>query len=217
MVGVDKPISFNDAEVQATLERRKTQARRVIREAPEASTRLRLNSIGHLESFIGDIVELPEDHEEAWQPVIGDYGCDTPVRCPYGASGGRLWVRETWRTGPVGQAVLYRATDSANPAIRWRPSAHMPRSYSRISLELTDVRVQRAQDISEDDAIAEGVDAQIYPGSWRQGVWSKRQDFAQIWNHINAKRGYGWETNPWVWVLTFKRVEQAAPSMGGGA
>lgn len=160
--------------------------------------------------------------------------------CPYGVPGDRMWVRETWGEiswHEVGQytygdgpkpnrnEVVYRAGphpfDSDTPhgwtnECRWRPSIHMPRRVSRIALEITNVRVERVQEISEEDARSEGAWAEGVPSgrSTSEGdseeVGSHRAGFAQLWNSINAKRGFGWQENPWVWVIEFKRVE------GGG-
>ena len=85
-------------------------------------------------------------------------------------------------------------------------SIHMPYEAARSLFRITNIRVQRVQDISEGDAIAEGVDAVSMADVPRQDTWSRRQDFAQLWDSINAKRGYGWDVNPWVWVVSFKMV-----------
>ena len=89
---------------------------------------------------------------------------------------------------------------------RWRPSLFMPRWASRITLEITAVRVERVQDISEEDVEAEGLALQSWAGEDLEG-WPKTAGFAQLWDSLNAKRGYGWEANPWVWVIAFKRVK----------
>ena len=145
-------------------------------------------------------------------------------RCTYGQPGDRLWVRETWQAffddevpadrprGPrhtMGiparpdrkSFVFYRA-DGPGPvhrdgyAARWMPSIHMPRKYSRITLEVTGVRVERLQDISHADAMAEGMalDDAIY-------------DYSRLWEQINGTGS--WDANPWVWVIEFQRVGES--------
>jgi len=138
------------------------------------------------------------------------------ARCPYGQVGDRLWVRETFSYKPVEMGsytewrLIYRA-DDPNEMDRdnWKPSIHMKRIDSRITLEITGVKVERIQDISEGESIAEGsqIPCDQLPPSCRQAVWTERQQFSKIWDSINAKRGYGWDVNPWVWALTFKVVE----------
>ena len=146
----------------------------------------------------------------------------------YGAVGDRLWVRETWRTWErpedMGDGIVYRADDAfrlivdsreaadrwidahdnGKHADRWRPSIHMPRWASRITLEIVNVRVERLQSISTADAKAEGVDE--FACAAGDGVAC----FADLWRSINGKPGTRWADNPWVWVVEFKRVEGAA-------
>jgi len=130
-------------------------------------------------------------------------GCDE-CRRPYGQPGDRLWVRETWRSYPDG--IVYRAdyrdTDFADAVhAPWRASIHMPRSASRIELEVTGLRVERLQDISEADANAEGVKHSLHlPG----GRFA-RENFAHLWWTIHGDES--WEANPWVWVVSFVRVK----------
>jgi hypothetical protein len=83
----------------------------------------------------------------------------------------------------------------------------MPRWASRITLEIVDVRCQRLQEIKEDDAVREGVDAVSQDDVPRQASWTRRQDFAQLWDRLNGKRGFGWKVNPVVWVIEFKKVD----------
>jgi hypothetical protein len=101
--------------------------------------------------------------------------------------------------------AFYRADTKAAPDdVRWRPSIHMPRWASRITLRITDIRVERLQDISEDDAKAEGVGYKnpgYLPGT--KGNWIG--SFAYLWNKINGPGA--WEANPWVWVVAFERVK----------
>ena len=137
--------------------------------------------------------------------------------CPYGQSGDRLWVREAWAhthdsveacraefedaLGPGMNGPFYRATDEAPYTLRWRPSIHMPRWASRITLEVTGVRVERVQDITQEDCLAEGI------AQWEEGYELTAQEvFRKGWNALNMKRGFGWDTNPWVWVVSFRRL-----------
>jgi len=126
---------------------------------------------------------------------------------PYGQAGDRLWVRETWAVanykgqsvGPYvadAEEVVYRA-DGFDLKGRWRPSIHMPRIASRIDLLIKQVRVERLQQISTDDAVAEGI-KELQGGA--------TVEFMNLWDSINAKRGFGWATNPWVWVIEFDRI-----------
>ena len=152
---------------------------------------------------------------------------------PIWQPGERLWVRETWncwgcaydfaaRTHKA--TIAYRAAehercteiniseltaDALKTIIRcksersWRPSIYMPRWASRITLEITGVRVERLQDMSEADAMAEGI-------TQGDSVWSgsTRNAFRELWGSINANRGHAWEANPWVWVIEFRRIDQ---------
>lgn len=140
-------------------------------------------------------------------------------RCPHGVPGDRLWVRETWQRGedfkvtegtnhPAKGRFYYRADEDADPfgftGTPWRPSIFMPRSASRITLDLTGVRVERVQEISEEDAKAEGITAPMYPLG--NGKATYRLAYSHLWDSLNAKRGFGWEKNPWTWVLEFKPI-----------
>jgi hypothetical protein len=143
-------------------------------------------------------------------------------RCPYGQPGDELWVRESWEWNgdlPVFEQirsgkVWYKADPkSTNPSIRWRPSIHMPRWASRITLEVVSVRVERLKDISEQDALAEGVDMQqriemyFAPGIECVTVIMKPRTaleaYAALWESIHGAGS--WEANPWAWVLEFAR------------
>lgn len=195
----ERPILFNGAMVRAIIDGRKTQTRRVIK-------------------------KQPGDDGNLW-PNGNDYEAlhiTSPAavrRCPYGARCDRLWVRETAYITPphwckrdeathfdsdnAPRVVGYVATmTDESPAreygIKKTPSIHMPRWASRITLEITYVTAQRLQDISEDEAAAEGIPRHSGPYIL---------DFAKLWDQINAKRGCSWDSNPWVWVVEFERVE----------
>lgn len=196
-----------------------------------------------------DSVDLHEQFRDEWSPWK-DGERHHSITSPYGKPGDRLWVRETWAdlTAAHGQRwerfdeltrlyergrhpfYWYRADgdqpgvgDCVSPRERWRSPIHMPRWASRITLEITDVRVQRLQDISDLDAIAEGVREHVYPacgdhpallgyvtdadGEYGAAHKTARGAYAHLWDSIN--REVAWRTNPWVWVLTFRRIEGA--------
>jgi len=149
-----------------------------------------------------------------------------PAQCSFGKPGDRLWVRETWaryQNDPDIEGlkdyfpVIYKASyedpdDFEGP---WKPSIHMPRAASRLTLEITEVRVERLQDISTEDSIAEGLIKLpasgryvLQKGEQYAGLASNdpREVFARLWDSINAKK-HPWDSNPWVWVISFRRVE----------
>jgi len=150
-----------------------------------------------------------------------------PANCPYGQPGDRLWVRETFGLqvrhygGGAGEHIVYRATnpdaiycksaEGQEYPVKWKPSIHMPRHSSRILLEITDVRVERLQDITEEQARAEGITdggcnncGNHEPCGCDCPTPSAVDSFYYLWNGINGAGA--WEANPWVWVVEFKRV-----------
>lgn len=129
--------------------------------------------------------------------------------CPYGLVGDRLWVRETWQYNPYG-GIVYKAgsgiIDCAGKG--WRPAICMPRWACRLVLEITDVRIERVQDISPDDAKAEGdKERSGLPEYHERGPLCHVDWYRNLWDSINAKRGYGWDTNPLVWAISFRKVD----------
>jgi hypothetical protein len=113
-----------------------------------------------------------------------------------------LWVRETWGFHNA-EGYYFKVCDNGkifcdDGSIRYRPSIHMPREVARIFLRVTDVRVERLREISSTDCYAEGA------GNFM--ILDERRWFMGVWNEINAKRGCGWDANPWVWVYTFERL-----------
>lgn len=229
----ERPILFSSAMVRAILDGTKTQTRRVVKPR------------GDYPRYDGEM--HPDGSGETWI----DWG-----PCPYGAPGDLLWVREAWGVGcrpdPYDgcwvDGIEYRADEAyldehdmlplrpfrdgfpteLSERSGWRPSIHMPRWASRISLEVTSVRVERVQDISEEDAIAEGLarvtkDGSLFkygiadrdglPGnddygwSWKEWEADPRQAYRKLWDQINGRKpGCAWSDNPWVWVVSFKRV-----------
>jgi hypothetical protein len=182
----ERPILFKGDMVNAILEERKTQTRRVVKSPVEIRSR-------------GDLRFSEIDND--WQ-VYGAGGVYLSMSCPYGKLGDRLWVRETF--ADIGPRLTYRADtdDGAHCKVgRWTPSIYMPRWASRITLEITDVRVERLNDISEEDAKAEGA-----PKAKEDHVpfHSRRMGFEILWESINGPGS--WDENPWVWVVEFKKM-----------
>ncbi len=186
----EKPIIFCADMVRAILDGRKTQTRRIIKPQPEGP------GPSHA-------AQLP-DGDWVWGNNSGQ-----TFRCPHPV-GTWLWVRETWwhnESIPGADGLAYRAAGnfpSYMAGARWRSPIHMPRWASRITLEVTQVRVQRTQEISCEDALSEGV---LPAGSMVIDWTAYRCGFVSLWNRLNAKRGYGWDVNPWNFAYTFKRLE----------
>lgn len=196
----ERPILFSAPMVLAILEGRKTVTRRIAKPRKQPSL---------LDGQWSDSYVLDEGNRE-W--LMRDN--------PYGQPGDRLWVRETCFINGDGEGsqVIYRADplpcwEGEESEIRWRPSIHMPRWASRILLEITDVRVERLQDISEVQAMAEGAKCAdratgrevLFPDQ-SQHIGSWKLHFQDIWESINGPGS--WDTDPWVWVVEFKRIEQ---------
>lgn len=195
--------------VQAVLEDRKTQARRVVKPQP-------CHDSGPWECHRFTKSVIRKGMLEPGPDVFGFADEDNGWVCPYGAPGDRLWVRETWadtsresKKCPVSYRASWDADDDECRSFPWRPSIFMPRWASRIALEITGVRVQRVQDISEDDCKSEGICLQDpftvpYRGEY---MATAELRFSFLWDSINAKRGYPWASNPCVWVIEFKRIK----------
>ncbi|HDE2051496.1 TPA: hypothetical protein PCF70_002386 [Klebsiella pneumoniae] len=212
----ERGMIFNGEMVRAILDGRKTQTRRPIK-----WKQTRFTEIGERED--GSKWPWSEDAEHA---------CDFWHPCPLGAVGDRIWVRETFCTVDDtqyggGKWVDYRATpkfEASHPAgwdcapndaeaLKWRPSIHMPRWASRILLEITDVRVERLNAISQEDAQAEGMELTGWRPTYSDPdsggeVLTPYDNFAQLWESIYGEGS--WLANPWVWVIEFKRVEGGA-------
>ncbi len=160
-------------------------------------------------------IQKTEIAGKVWWEAACDLTWSHRIDCPYGQVGDRLWVREThYLCVDADQKLrgdtVYKASE-ANPDIckgEWRPSIHMPRWASRILLEITEVRVERVQEISEEDAVAEGCRESWSAHSSATVRYTARHEFKELWDSLNAKRGFGWDFNPWVWVILFKLVNQ---------
>lgn len=228
----ERPILFSAPMVRAILDGSKTQTRRAIKGVTR-SIGAWTDDVepGDRVVFNGTPTVLRESRGRNKRDAGDLTPCD--IRCPYGNPGDRLYVQETFYYdmmpfadgGPIKHvkpediardAVYYRADGECCQQIpecacaevgkpRWRPSMNMPKAFSRILLEVTDVRVERVQGISEADALAEGCD----PFRWQKAGGSEtfdsaRECFESLWDSI-AKPGEQWADNPWVWAVNFKR------------
>lgn len=198
----ERPILFSSPMVRALLDGRKTQTRRV--------ADIRWDTSRYWGDYDCWTFYKSKNHYIGFTTGNGGQAAVVP-HCPKGSPGDRLWVRETWKVRGLlwnhcaadvakyasAKAIIYRADEPDRlPHVRWRPSIFMPRALSRLTLEITEVRVERLQDISEADKAAEGATEDI--------------PFGTVWRKINTKPGIRWEDNPWVWALTFKLVPASA-------
>lgn len=222
----EHPIIFSGAMLLAIMEGRKTQTRRVMRKQPFI---LDLGDDRHGPKTPHWVIDYSDQRKRsAWKVGESPYWTD----CPYGGPGDRLWVKEEWwpafKRTETNNGCAYRS-DYLRPALLgldhtianeryWRGPVLMPRWASRIALEVLSVRAQQLQEITAEDAIAEGIpqsageaaalgliDLAKTPGH----EWDNRtsvENFALAWDRINSKR-VPWATNPWVWVLTFRRLD----------
>lgn len=205
----ERPILFSAPMVRAVLEGRKTQTRRVIKPQPVEPV-MPATSFGHhgLEVAFGPNNLMRNGGLRWW-------------RCPYGQTGDRLWVRETFRYDDYApNEMIYQADCPAQAVketkgiIRWKPSIHMPRQVSRITMEIAGIRVERVQEISEANAISEGTErvGNLYKcygecqdhESGHDKRSSAIASYMSLWDFINSKKpGCSWDDNPWVWVIEF--------------
>lgn len=190
----ERPILFSAPMVRAILAGTKTQTRRALRDQPCELLDFNRGALS---------IRVRRAVYQAFSPKFPS------VCCPYGQPGDRLWVRESFcdaRQAAAGR-VLYQA--SGDTACGWKPSIHMPRWASRITLQVTNVRVERLQDISELDASAEGAPEllSVDGGYVQHAMGCYRDGFQHLWTSINGPGS--WDTNPWVWVVEFRRLDAA--------
>jgi hypothetical protein len=211
----DIPILFSAPMVRAILAGTKTQTRRAVK------------PVGNDEGFVlqdygrGPVPYRSGDGESSFYRDSKGYDIESPIACPYGKPGDRLWVRETWCRGSD-ERFLYRADPRSEDLARtldaivrhacrgWKPSIHMPRAASRITLEVTGVRIERLQDISGTDAKAEGIVFSNSLMGWHveDGTHfhchNPCQSYLSLWEAINGPGSV--EANPWVWAIEFRRA-----------
>lgn len=206
----ERPILMSAPMVRAILSGAKAQTRRVIKPPPTE----------HIARDGRPMLRWHGSKFRGCQLWAEDFPATmAKMYCPHGRAGDRLWVREAFAI--VDQSdyelcIRYKADERddwwINPGAeqrekytgarfdsRWRPGIHMPRWASRLTLEISGIRVERVQEISHEDVIAEG-------GPFGHSSTSD-EDFAALWDSINEARGFGWQANPYVWVLTFRRIE----------
>lgn len=211
----ERPILFSGEMVRAILDDRKTQTRRIAD---------RVAGFGKVRQFGPSDTPGYDYHFRCRRGLWQDFRLTELLeRCPFGQPGDQIWVRETWNClhpasevpippnpRPMVCSLAYAATESERHAeypntsklcCKWRPSIHMPRWASRITLEITGVRVEQLQEISDQDAVAEGIEIldSFDP------EFAARGTFKELWQSINGPES--WDLNPWVWVVEFKRVD----------
>lgn len=196
-----KPILFNTEMVRAILDGRKTCTRRICKDANECT-------VPDMEFYNADrrtyAVHNFVDKEHTEQLSTAERTC--PI-----CTGDILYVRETWKKAPNGYYYYedWQRNDIAD-VTKWKPSIHMPKEAARIWLKVTDVRVERLQEISAESALAEGADKYIHTNGGLDENMTITS-FIGIWNSTIKKSDldrYGWDANPYVWVISFERCEK---------
>ena len=198
-----KSILFNDEMVRAILDGRKTKTRRPLKPQPDEGRK------GSFSCPFGQVGDRLWVREAFCLETLIRTGQDPPFfdgrpiqwwndGVPCAEEDGRFWIQPHYRATDPYPNLPYSEWES-EPIVRWKPSLNMPRWASRITLEITEIRVERVQEIMEKEAKAEGV----LPCDGMTAVYW----FSEAWDSLYAKKGLGWYANPWVWVITFRRVK----------
>ncbi len=206
LLKVAKPILFNTDMVRAIQDGRKTVTRRIIK-LPGKGYSLTGNTVGL--PYKKGMVYLYAECKNQQNLIVSS------IKCPYRAND-ILYVRETW--GEWTGGYIYKAWNEpfpqpgCHPGTKWHPSIHMPKEAARIFLKVTDVRMERLQDITEEQAECEGgIDNRGFihsPDNEYDNIHTAKEHYIQIWNSTVDKKEidrYGWDANPWVWVIEFER------------
>ncbi|EOC1126645.1 hypothetical protein AAAW54_004185 [Cronobacter sakazakii] len=210
----ERGMIFNSEMVRALLDGTKTQTRRIMKVQPDSP------DFGLLRIVESTARSNVGKYHWSESNACGNHIRSKLFTCPFGAIGDRLWVREAWAEagGNAPELQLYRANypdhvsshyEHLKPAeeIRWRPNIHMPRWASRITLEITDVRVERLRHISDADAKAEGYPAERGKAGSKDDAWLW---YCDLWKSLYGQDS--WLESPWVWVIEFKLVNEEQPS-----
>lgn len=199
----EKPIIFSTPMVQAILAGKKTQTRRVMKSPPSDGYHMRQCPNGKWYAFSDKTLKFNLNgriEECKWRST-------SPYKPKY-QPGDILWVRETWACiEGTSDFYAYKADDAEVEQFidKWKPSIHMPRAAARLFLKVVNVRCERLQSITDGDCCSEGMlDITKLINCHFGSLAAER--YRELWDSLNAKRGYGWDTNPWVWVIEFERV-----------
>ena len=213
------PILMTGPNVLRILDDSKTHTRRIMKPQPFDGFYFGKNGVAYM--YYPLKVNKKTGEAYPGKAVFGVADADQDFKCPYGRPGDEIWVKETFaytdHSINIKPGWVYRATDpewGTEGGLKWKPAIFMPRAASRITLKLKAVRVERLQDISEEDAIAEGCKAEMIhaPGCKRTRfdpglpdcyMQSAKMAFRELWESINGSGS--WNSNPWVWVLAFER------------
>ena len=201
-----KPILFSTPMVQAILEGQKTMTRRVIDK--DISNRFDIEVDGkpfaYIDQATGDSYkpEQVASYQSGNVLYVRETFCLGNVVCGENPDGSGAWYIEPSDDGGIIPKQWAISQNVGIDDVKWKPSIFMPKAFSRIFLRVTEVRAERLQNITEEDARAEGVREMHYLGVDQ----TARAAFHDLWNKLNAARGYGWDKNPWVWVYTFERI-----------
>lgn len=196
----ERPILFSTPMVKAILSGNKTMTRR--------------------DKGLKEINKSPDDwciHKNVMKNSDGDHGAlfgnaktkeEKIIKIPFGYNGDVLWVKETWAIVDRPDTPVFKAGDDGwnhdelikDWGLKWKPSLFMSRSMCRIFLQITDIKVERLNDISEEDALSEGIDRNKLSGGWDH---TPTDEFKELWESINGKGS--WELNPYVWCVSFSK------------
>lgn len=202
------PILFSTPMVRAIISGLKNQTRRVIKIQPTDEW------MENTRQFSPNGYMYDEKGKQLFWLSNPNQGKNEEIKCPYGKPGDILWVRETWQHSEFG--FLYRAEDDYSKGFKWKPSIFMPKKACRTFLKIKNIRVERLQDITEQDAINEGIErvndneflayrSYVLPKERCLGVFPI-VSFQTLWQKINGVSS--WVKNPWVWVIDFERIEK---------